>query len=303
MNEVLERRFAEMGARVSLGERPWRGRPRIDVRADAQGEVFTIDFNGRGTEIEVEVVDVQPRDRHLLLLVRDGGEKSKFLCGHDERHWFVAAVPETARGVTGVTTAKLALQPEAVHDRLTGVRPKDRLRRRNAAFVRQGEWFFVPTVLWPEPLAAHVLRDEPLTRGRGKAHMLQFAFRRGGNVVWVNRSHPTGIGEAAYRRAQRRGANARPLHADGPRPRGVREGRGPPSGPRDDPPGELAPRVHEHRAARAGHAARRVPRLTHPVGAVAAAPTTIRDRPTAGRRALNAEIEVRILVPELVTSG
>ena len=50
MNEVLERRFAEMGARVSLGERPWRGRPRIDVRADAQGEFFTIDFSGRGTE-------------------------------------------------------------------------------------------------------------------------------------------------------------------------------------------------------------------------------------------------------------
>jgi hypothetical protein len=200
MNEVLERRFAEMGARVSLGERPWRGRPRIDVRTDAQGEVFTIDFSGRGTEIEVEVVDVQPRDRHLLLLVRDGGEKSKFLCGHDERHWFVAAVPETARGVTGVTTAKIALQPEAVQDRLSGVRPKDRLRRRNAAFVRQGEWFFVPTVLWPEPLAAHVLRDEPLSRGRGKAHIMQFAFRRGGNVVWVNRSHPTGIGEAAYQR-------------------------------------------------------------------------------------------------------
>ena len=30
--------------------------------------------------------------------------------------------------------------------------------------------------------------------------MLQFAFRRGGDVVWVNRRHPTGIGEAAYRR-------------------------------------------------------------------------------------------------------
>ena len=298
MNEVLERRFAEMGARVSLGERPWRGRPRIDVRTDAQGEVFTIDFNGRGTEIEVEVVDVQPRDRHLLLLVRDGGEKSKFLCGHDERHWFVAAVPETARGVTGVTTAKLALQPEAVHDRLTGVRPKDRLRRRNAAFVRQGEWFFVPTVLWPEPLAAHVLRDEPLTRGRGKAHMLQFAFRRGGKRRLGEPQPSDRHRRGRVPAPQRRGANARPLHADDPRPRGVREGRGSSSGPRDDPPGELAPRVHEHRAARPGHAARRVPRLTHPVGAVAAAPTTIRDRPTAGRRALNAEIEVRVLVPD-----
>src|SRR5215510_7765273 len=105
MSEVLERRFAEMGARVSLGERPWRGQPRIDVRTDAQGEVFTIDFTGAGTEAEVVVVDVQPRDRHLLLLVRDGEGKSKFLCGHDERHWFVAAVPESARSVTGVKTA------------------------------------------------------------------------------------------------------------------------------------------------------------------------------------------------------
>jgi hypothetical protein len=200
MNEVLERRFAEIGARVSLDERPWRGAPRIDVRADAHGELFTIDFAGSGNEVEVEVVDVQPRDRHLLLLVRDGDEKSKFLCGHDERHWFVAAVPESARGVTGVTRAKLALQPEAVQSRLADVRPKDRLRRRNAAFVRQGEWFFVPTALWPEPLAAHVLHDEPLTRGRGKAHVVQFAFRRGGDVVWVNRRHPTGIGETAYRR-------------------------------------------------------------------------------------------------------
>jgi hypothetical protein len=202
MSEVLERRFAEMGARVSLGARPWRGKPRIDIRTDGHGELFTIGFTGggAGTEAEVVVVDVQPRDRHLLLLVRDRGEKSTFLCGHDERHWFVAAVPESARGVTGVQTAMAALQPEAVHDRLVGVRPKDRLRRRNAAFVRQGEWFFVPTALWPEPLAAHVLRDEPLSRGRGKAHVMQFAFRRGGDVVWVSRRHPRGIGQAAFER-------------------------------------------------------------------------------------------------------
>jgi hypothetical protein len=35
------------------------------------------------------VVDVDRRGRHLLLLVRDGGEKSKFLCGHDERQVFL----------------------------------------------------------------------------------------------------------------------------------------------------------------------------------------------------------------------
>jgi hypothetical protein len=74
----------------------------------------------------------------------------------------------------------------------------------------------VPTALWPEPLAAHVLRDEPLRRGRGDAHVLQFAFRRGGEVVWVYGRHPTGIGEAAYERSPElyaKGAVRHPDHA------------------------------------------------------------------------------------------
>jgi hypothetical protein len=156
------------------------------VRSDSAGEHFDIRFAGDGVEVEVEAIDVRPRQRHLLLLVRDGEEKSKFLCGHDERHWFVAAVPEGVRGVTGVATAMEALQPRAVRREAARLRPKDRLRRRNAAFVRQGEWFFVPTALWPEPLASQVLRDEPLSRGRGKAHVMQFAFRTGGEVVYVS---------------------------------------------------------------------------------------------------------------------
>jgi hypothetical protein len=31
------------------------------------------------------VVDAHRADRHLLLLVRDGEAKSRFLCGHEER--------------------------------------------------------------------------------------------------------------------------------------------------------------------------------------------------------------------------
>ena len=55
------------------------------------------------------------------------GEKQKFLCGHDERHWFVAAVPEDARGVTGVVAAKAALQPALVRTAVGRTRPKDPL--------------------------------------------------------------------------------------------------------------------------------------------------------------------------------
>jgi hypothetical protein len=195
-SETLDRRFADVGARVKLADRPWRGEPRIDVRTDARGEYFDVRFAAGEGDVELEVVDVQPRDRHLLLLARIDGEKSKFLCGHDERHWFVAAVPEAARGVTGVVTAKAALQPSAVRALVERTRPKDPFRRRNAAYVRQGEWFFVPARI--KPPSALVLRDEPLSRGRGNAHVMQFAHRLGGETVYVNQWNPAGITEAQY---------------------------------------------------------------------------------------------------------
>jgi hypothetical protein len=178
MSEVLARRFAAIGARLKL-DGPPLGSPTIDVGVDARGEFFAIRFSGSGGAVALEVVDVDRQDRHLLLLARNAGEKSKFLCGHDERHWFVAAVPESARGVTGVRTAKVALQPALVRAAIDRRRPKNQFRRRNDAYVRQGEWFFVPV---PEldPPEALVLRDEPLMRNRGKAHMLEFAYRHGG---------------------------------------------------------------------------------------------------------------------------
>ena len=82
--EVLERRFAAIGARLNVVGPP-AGTPRIDVGSDARGEYFDVRFAGSGRPVELEVVDVDRTDRHLLLLVRDGEDKSKFLCGHDER--------------------------------------------------------------------------------------------------------------------------------------------------------------------------------------------------------------------------
>jgi hypothetical protein len=194
--ETLERRFAAMGARVRVPQEPWLGEPTVNV----WGNSFLIGFRGRGVETALEVVDVQPRDRHLLLLARIGEQKSKFLCGHDERHWFVAAVPEEARGVTGVVSAKTALQPEAVRENLARTRVKDPFRRRNAAYVRQGEWFFVPAP-GIDPPPGEMLCNELLTRGAGSTpHVMQFAYRTGGTTVYVNRANPTGISEAQYAR-------------------------------------------------------------------------------------------------------
>ena len=195
--EVLARRFAAIGARVKLARVRHGTATMIDVGTDAKGEFFELVVGVRG--VDVNVVDVDPIDRHLLLHVRDGGDRSKFLCGSDERHWFVAAVPESARGVTGVVSAKEALQPDAVREAVARIRPKDRFRRRNTAYVRQGEWFFLPT--WTvEVVESEILRNEPITRGRGTPHVLELAFRRGGETVYVNAQHPTGITEAKFLR-------------------------------------------------------------------------------------------------------
>jgi hypothetical protein len=77
-------------------------------------------------------------------------------------------------------------------------RPKLRLRRRNEAFVRQGEWFFVPApdLVVPGWL---LLRNEPLSRAGGsKPHMCQFAYRTGGTSVWVCPRYSSGLTDAQY---------------------------------------------------------------------------------------------------------
>ena len=57
--------------------------------------------------------------RHLLLTAQPtrfgDTEQSTFLCGHDERAWFAAAIPEEANPQT-VQQAKDALKPQEVWD-------------------------------------------------------------------------------------------------------------------------------------------------------------------------------------------
>ncbi len=201
---LLNTKFARIGARLKIAERPARRfRPfvpiSLDIQADRKGEFFEI-FSRPGVDAEVAVLDVQPADRHLLLLVRDGKDKSKFLCGHDERHWFVAGIPETAP-VGTVRQAKEALKPAEVRSvqARKGIKGKARNRRKNAAFIRQGEWFFIPVAdqAFDEKL---VLPNEPLTRGNGgKPHWAEFCYRTGGEAVYVCSRHSNGVTEAEYK--------------------------------------------------------------------------------------------------------
>lgn len=192
-------KFARIGARIKVADRPSRrsriptGVLSLDVQADRNGEFFEVVSPG-GADPEVAVLDVQTADRHLLLMVREGGEKHKYLCGHDERHWFVAAVPESAP-VGTVRQAKEALKPAKVQVAQShlGLRAEARSRRKNAAYRRQGEWFFLPVPGFVVEEAL-VLRNEPLRRGNGgKPHWVESCYRTGGETVHVCSRHPNGV--------------------------------------------------------------------------------------------------------------
>src|SRR5689334_115254 len=127
MNAIqLKSKFAAMGARMKVREIPsrWRQGDRswiqpkefaMDLRRDGHGQFFELRVPTHLNEsLEITVMQAMPEKRHLLLAVRNTEGKpqlDRFLCGHDEREWFVAAVPG---GASSVRQAMDALQPESV---------------------------------------------------------------------------------------------------------------------------------------------------------------------------------------------
>ncbi len=72
---LLDIKFSCIGARLKVADRPTR-RSRasdllsLDIQTDHDGEFFEIARPSKGGA-QVDVLDVQPTDRHLLLLVRE----------------------------------------------------------------------------------------------------------------------------------------------------------------------------------------------------------------------------------------
>ncbi len=136
----IESRFADIGARfkMRLSVENWETNDyAIDIRRDRQGEFFELRLDDRLREsFDASVLQTDKRDRRLLLLVRRPEEKlDRFLYGHDERHWFVAAVPGRA---SSVLQAKEALKPRFARNRLSelGVRStRWNLRKNEVAFI------------------------------------------------------------------------------------------------------------------------------------------------------------------------
>lgn len=211
--EHIEPRFIAMGSRFKVRiTRPsrWTWRTTgtdyaVDIQRDHNGEFFELRVPERLREqLSLLIPQSEPKNRHLLLRVQKAGSRQldHFLCGHDERHWFAAAVPSH---VASVRDAMDALQPKEVDNAVAyhRVPTAQRHKRKNSAFRRQGEWFFIP-----EPglkvNEGWILRNEPIRRGRGKPHVVEQLIRKGGHTVWVCGRHPNGLTEPEYREKVRR---------------------------------------------------------------------------------------------------
>jgi hypothetical protein len=209
----LDKQFDRMGARVKVrpfGQNRWGRNTNglgvsVDIRRDEKGEYFDLRLDD--DHCDLSVLQVEPKDRHLLLLAKTDKDKFRYLCGHDERHWFVAAIPESTP-VSTVKAAKLALQPDEV--RGISVPSKYAARRKNKGWIRQGEWFFVPVGNKKFNWTIQVLKNEPMQRNDGgKPHYAEFLVRYGGEDVWVSRRYPSGVSDEEYTKIMNSSAEAK----------------------------------------------------------------------------------------------
>lgn len=199
----LADKFAKMGARLKVNAVDGSDSLRIDVQRDHRGEYFEID-----TSIPLHVLDIDQKNKHLVLMAcQTTGEKPKFLCGFDERGWFAAALPETGagvrdsrRGISSVESAKDALKPKDVREaeKNRKIKPKHKNKRRNKAWKRQGEWFFVPAGRLQVDENT-ILKNEPIRMGNRRQHVCAEIYRTGGEQVWVSRKYPNGLTDADYK--------------------------------------------------------------------------------------------------------
>ena len=164
----------------------------IDIRQSEGQEMYRLKYPLADT-IHAEALDVRPKQRHLVLDVSGWRLpiSGRYLCGHDEQHWFVASLPFN-RQTTTVRGAMEALKPAIVlrEQKRKGVKHR-RHRRKTAAYVRQGEWFFLPRPMMH--VGELAVRKGQLVRNGGKPHRVEWIYRPEGRDETFVRgavSHP-----------------------------------------------------------------------------------------------------------------
>ena len=212
MVNYISNKFSKIGARAEIlrlteitekrYQNGFRTAVRINIFQDKAGSYFDILVR---RNVHLEVLDYRPKERALVLMASRENEfgrteKEKYLCGHDERNWFVCALSNEATNISSVPTALESLKPKAVRSALDekGISYIRRNRHRNEVFIRQGEWFFVPAPDFELPEDAAIHRREPLGTG-GKPHAAEELYRTGGDTIFVNDDYPQGVPEHQYR--------------------------------------------------------------------------------------------------------
>jgi hypothetical protein len=208
MEDVLiKKKFQEIGSDVIFSEPSAFMASRmatpitIDVVNRKGKEIYNITKNPN-EHFDVKILDVQKKDRHLLLMtsqpvLNSKGtlqflQKNRVLCGHDERHFFSAGVRDA---VSTVQQAKESLLPPEFKEahRKKG-KKKNLTKRSNETGKRQGEWLFIKSE-WEPSEKEHIHMNEPISRGgRSKPHICQELVNRGGETVYVdNHVAPNGV--------------------------------------------------------------------------------------------------------------
>jgi hypothetical protein len=192
--------FKKMGSRIKIFDvtKHKNALPfTINILKDKHGEYFEIKWK---KQIVMTVPDIQPRDRHLLLVTRDLEDRDRsnkastnfYLCGHDERNWFVSAIPH---GAISVQKAKELLKPKELIDFEVqhGLKSKKahkhhRTIKAGTTIHRQGEFVFIPTNLSfdNQPLTP-ILKNEPMRKSAGSnPHIAEYLYRSGGSTVYIS---------------------------------------------------------------------------------------------------------------------
>jgi hypothetical protein len=210
----LEKQFEKMGARITIrkGTSPRGAVLRMNVSVDRGGEHFTLTIHPDvdDSEIQLQVLDYDPKLKQMLLFVRSPRMVSertpissrvssvrqvrssnkndmtteRLLVGRDEMHWFVAGVTVS----NNIREAFRLLRPQAVtvSAEKSGVKTKEWRKRKTKGFVRQGEWFFVP-IHFQENKDTIIHKNEPITRPTGgKPHYVEEVVRKGGETVYMS---------------------------------------------------------------------------------------------------------------------
>ncbi|MFN8394902.1 MAG: hypothetical protein U0176_09625 [Bacteroidia bacterium] len=211
--DSLVRHFARIGATLEVQESPFvRGRGSmfsIDIQETRKREFYLLELTKTAAEtLDFQVLNTRPDMRHLVMMVRPGMEAlettlnpQKFLCGHDEKHWFVATVDN---GVRDVRSAMDSLKPRQalVAQQRAGVKAKDIHKRHNAGFIRQGEWFFIPEPRYSPSSSSDIKRNQRLSRGAGsKPHIVEEMVEGRGELVYVNWRTGQQMNEFRYKKA------------------------------------------------------------------------------------------------------